>query len=82
MTEFRDVRQDARLEALERRVSAIQTHLGIEGPVPLTPPEVSGEVAALVRAGRTVQAIKAHMDATGADLTTARDAVAGVTGTA
>jgi hypothetical protein len=82
MSEFRDVRQDARLEALERRVSAMQAHLGIEDPVPATPPQVSAQVAELVRAGRTVQAIKAHMDATGVDLITARDAVAGVTRTA
>ncbi len=82
MTQFRDVRQDARLEALERRVTAILEHLGLEDPVPATPPGVSDHVAELVRAGHTVQAIKAHMDTTGTDLAAARDAVAGVARTA
>jgi hypothetical protein len=78
MTEFRDVRQDARLEALERRVAAILEHLGLGDPVPAAPVGVSDHVAELARSGRTVKAIKAHMDATGADLRTAGEAVAAV----
>jgi hypothetical protein len=78
MTEFRDVRQDARLEALERRVAAILEHLALEDPVPAEPLGVSDHVAELARSGRTVAAIQAHIDATGADMRTARDAVAAV----
>jgi hypothetical protein len=79
MTEFRDVRQDARLEALERRVAAILEHVGIEDPVPANPRGVSDDVAELARSGRTVLAIRAHMDATGADMRTASEDVAAIT---
>lgn len=82
MTDFRDIRQDARLEALERRVAAILEDLSLEDPAPATAPGVSAHVVQLVRAGRTVQAVQAHMDATGSDLATARDAVARVSRTA
>ena len=78
MTEFRDVRQDARLEALERRVAAILEHLAMEDPVPAGSLGVSDHVAELARSGRTVAAIQAHIDATGADMRTARDAVAAI----
>jgi hypothetical protein len=79
MTEFRDVHQSARLDALERRVALILDHLGLDDPVPATPPGISAEAAELARSGRTMAAIKAHMDATGVDMRTARDAVAAVT---
>jgi hypothetical protein len=39
---------------------------------------VSNHVADLARSGRTIEAIKTHIHATGADLRTARDAVAAV----
>jgi hypothetical protein len=78
MTEFHDIRQNARLDALERRVAAILDRLGIADPVPPAPPGVSARVAELARTGRTVQAIKAHMDDTGVDMRTASDAVAAV----
>jgi ribosomal protein L7/L12 len=78
MTEFRDTRQNARLDALERRVTSILEHTGIEDPVPPIPLGVSAQVAQLARAGRTMQAIKTHMEATGADLKSARDAVAAI----
>jgi hypothetical protein len=78
MSEFQDVRQNARLEALERRVAAILDHLGLPDPVPANPFGVSEQVAELARAGKTMQAVKAYMDETGADMNTARDAVAAV----
>lgn len=81
MTDFRDMRQNARLDALERRVASILEHLGIDGPVPSAPVGVSAQVAELARAGRTVHAIKAHIEETGADFRTATEAVAAVTGT-
>jgi hypothetical protein len=82
MSEFRDVRQDARLDALERRMGAILEHLGIADPVPATPLGVSAQVAELARSGRTVHAIKAHMQETGVDMRTASEAVAAVNRTA
>jgi hypothetical protein len=78
MTEFRDVRQDARLEVLERRVAAILEHVGMEDPVPAKPRGVSDDVAELARSGRTVAAIKAHMDVTGTDMRTASEDVAAI----
>jgi len=78
MTEFRDIRQDARIDALERRVAVILEHLAMDDPVPARPLGVSDRVAELVRSGRTVAAVQAHIDATGADMRTARDAVAAI----
>lgn len=78
-TDFIDVRQNARIDKLELRVQAILQHLGIPDPAPPEEPGVSVEVASLAREGKTLQAVKLHMDETGADLTTARDAVARVT---
>ena len=78
MTEFRDIRQDARIDALERRVAVILEHLAMDDPVPARPLGVSDHVAELVRSGRTVAAVQAHIDATGADMRTARDAVAAI----
>lgn len=78
MSDFTDLRQNARLEQLERRVDAILEHLGIPDPV-AAPSPVSSRVAALVREGRTMEAIKLHMNETGADLASAKDAVASVT---
>jgi len=76
--EFRDQRQNARLEALERRVATVLEHLGLEDPVPAAPIGVSARVAELARAGRTAQAIRTHMSETGVNLATAADAVAGI----
>lgn len=78
MTEFRDIHQDARLEALERRVAAILEHLAMEDSVPARPLGVSDHVAELARSGRTVAAVYEHIDDTGADIRTARDAVAAI----
>jgi hypothetical protein len=76
--QFRDLHQNARLEALERRVSAVMERLGMEDPVPAAPPGISPRVAQLARSGRTVEAVKAQMQETGADMRTARDAVAAI----
>jgi hypothetical protein len=78
MTEFRDQRQNARLNALERQVTAILDHLGLGDPVPAGPAEVSARVVELVRAGRTVEAIRTHMKEVGASLATASEAVAAI----
>jgi hypothetical protein len=78
MTEFRDQRHNARLEALERRVTTILEHLALEDPVPAAPAGVSARVVELARGGRAVLAIKTHMRETGADFRTASDAVAAI----
>ena len=78
MTEFRDQRQNARLEALERRVTTILEHLALEDPVPDAPVGVSSRVVELARGGRTVMAIQTQMRETGADFRTASDAVAAI----
>jgi hypothetical protein len=78
MMDFHDQRQNLRLEALERRVAAIFEHLGLEDPVPVAPADVSPRVAELARAGRTLEAIRTHVRETGANLATARDAVAAI----
>jgi hypothetical protein len=78
MMDFHDQRQNARLEAIERRVTAILEHLGLADPVPAEPAGVSPRVAALARAGRTLEAIRTHVQETGADLATARNAVAAI----
>ena len=78
MTEFRDQRQSARLDALEHQVTAILDHLGVADPVPAAPAGVSARVVELVRAGRTVEAIRMHMKETGASLATASEAVSAI----
>jgi hypothetical protein len=78
MTEFRDQRQNARLEALERRVTSILEHLALEDPVPAAPAGVSAGVVELARGGRTAMAIKTHMRESGADFRTASEAVAAI----
>jgi hypothetical protein len=75
--DFRDQRQNARLDALETRVAAILGHLGLDA-VPATPPGVSARAVELARAGRTMHAIKAQMQDTGADFKTATEAVAAI----
>ena len=77
--DFHDHRQNARLEALERRVAAILEHLGLEDPAPAAPAGVSPRVADLACAGRTLEAIRTHVRETGANLATAHDAVAAIT---
>jgi hypothetical protein len=78
MTEFRDQRQNARLDALECQVTVILDHLGLADPAPAAPAGVSARAVELVRAGRTVEAIRTHMKETGASLATASDAIAAI----
>jgi Ca2+-binding RTX toxin-like protein len=76
--DLRALRQNARLDALEARVAAILAYLGLGDPVPATPPGVSARAVELARAGRTMHAIKAQMQDTGAGFRTATEAVAAI----
>ncbi len=69
-TDRRLGRVDRRLARVERKLDAIADRLGVS----VAEPELV-EVAALLRQGKKIQAIKAYRDSTGADLKEARDAV-------
>ncbi|MFF2196237.1 ribosomal protein L7/L12 [Streptomyces sp. NPDC058157] len=60
-----------RADRLERRLGLVLEHLGIEEPEPAG---LDG-VRALMREGRTVSAIKAYREITGAGLAEAKQAV-------
>jgi hypothetical protein len=78
MSEFRDINQDVRLQALERRVTAIMERLGMPDSEPAVAAGVSARVAGLARSGRSMEAVQAYVRETGADLRSARDAVAAI----
>ena len=63
-------RPDPRLARVERKLDLILEHLGLREEDPRL-----DEVAALVRDGRKIQAIKVYREATGAGLKEAKDAV-------
>jgi ribosomal protein L7/L12 len=63
-------RQMRRLALVERKLDAVLDHLGVEVPEPHME-----RVAALLGQGKTIQAIKAYREATGADLREAKEAV-------
>lgn len=63
-------RQMRRLALVERKLDAVLDQLGVEMPDPHLQ-----EVEALLRRGRTVQAIKAYREATGAGLREAKEEV-------
>jgi ribosomal protein L7/L12 len=63
-------RLSRRLERMERKLDAIVAQLGVTVEEPGL-----AEVAALVREGKKIQAIKVYRENTGADLKEARDAV-------
>ncbi|AGL19892.1 hypothetical protein [Actinoplanes sp. N902-109] len=63
-------RTAARLTSIETKLDAVVAHLGAVVPEPSYP-----EVEALIRAGRTVEAIRQYREETGADLLTAKNAV-------
>jgi ribosomal protein L7/L12 len=63
-------RRTRRLALVERKLDAVLDHLGIEVPQPHLE-----QVEALVAQGKTVQAIRAYREATGADLVEAKQAV-------
>ncbi|WP_345605614.1 hypothetical protein [Pseudonocardia adelaidensis] len=66
-TERRQMRQ---LALLERKLDAVLHRLGVEVP----DPELE-QVKALAGQGRTIQAVKAYREATGAGLREAKEAV-------
>ncbi|CAL9477001.1 hypothetical protein [Streptomyces sp. enrichment culture] len=66
----RIARTDRRLARVERKLDLVLGHLGLQEELPRRE-----EIMALVREGRTVQAIKVYREATGADLLEAKQAV-------
>ncbi|WP_327284591.1 MULTISPECIES: hypothetical protein [unclassified Streptomyces] len=67
---------ERRSELLERRLGLVLDHFGIEEPEPAG----LDEVRALVRDGRTVEAIRVYRRLTGAGLLEAKQAVEALTG--
>ncbi|GHH91256.1 ribosomal protein L7/L12 [Streptomyces capillispiralis] len=63
-------RAERRAARAERKLDLVLGHLGLREEVPR-----ADEIAALVRQGRKVQAIKVYREATGADLVEAKEAV-------
>ncbi len=63
-------RQMRRLALVERKLDAVLDHLGVEVPEPHME-----QVEVLLGQGKTIQAIKAYREATGADLREAKEAV-------
>ncbi|MEU9478000.1 hypothetical protein [Streptomyces sp. NPDC048191] len=68
--ESRFARADRRLARVERKLDLIMEHLGLREEFPRM-----DEVTALVREGRTIQAIKVYREVTDADLKEAKEAV-------
>jgi ribosomal protein L7/L12 len=63
-------RQMRRLALVERKLDAVLDHLGVDVPEPHLE-----RVEALLAQGKTIHAIKAYREATGADLREAKEAV-------
>ncbi|MFF4347316.1 ribosomal protein L7/L12 [Streptomyces sp. NPDC001530] len=63
-------RADRRIARVEHKLDLILDHLGLHQDDPQLP-----QVAALLRDGKKIQAIKAYREATGADLKEAKEAV-------
>ncbi|MEU6866333.1 hypothetical protein ABZ924_24260 [Streptomyces sp. NPDC046876] len=70
-TSLRTRALERRAERAERRLGLLLDHLGVEEPEPAG----LDEVRALLRAGRTIEAIKAYRGLTGAGLAEAKQAV-------
>ncbi|MER6384398.1 ribosomal protein L7/L12 [Streptomyces sp. NPDC001127] len=68
--ESRFARTDRRLARVERKLDLIMEHLDLREEYPRM-----DEVAALLREGKKIHAIKVYRDITGADLKEAKDAV-------
>ncbi|WP_055492202.1 ribosomal protein L7/L12 [Streptomyces sp. TP-A0356] len=68
--ESRIRRADRRIARVERKLDLILDHLGLHQADP-----VLDQVAALVRDGKKIQAIKVYREITGADLVEAKEAV-------
>jgi hypothetical protein len=68
-----DLAERARIQRIEREVQWLYQHLGLARPTAApVDPRVPPEVLELARSGRTLLAIKAYCEATGADLATGR----------
>ena len=63
-------RVQVRLALIERKLDAVLDHLGVKVPEPHLQ-----QVEALLRRGKTIEAIKAYREATGANLREAKEAV-------
>ncbi|MET7291640.1 hypothetical protein ABZS79_05705 [Streptomyces griseoloalbus] len=63
-------RAERRAARAERKLDLVLGHLGLRDEVPRL-----DEIAALVRRGKRIQAIKVYREATGADLVEAKEAV-------
>ncbi|WP_081238476.1 hypothetical protein [Streptomyces viridosporus] len=61
---------DRRVARVERKLDLVLEHLGLREEIPRR-----DEIVALVREGKTVQAVKVYREATGADLVEAKQAV-------
>jgi ribosomal protein L7/L12 len=68
-------RQIRRLALVERKLDAVLDHLGVE----VHEPHLE-QVEVLLGQGKTIQAIKAYREATGADLREAKEAVDRISG--
>ncbi len=63
-------RTNHRVARLEQKIDLVMERLGIHEPDP-----AMGQVAALVREGKKIQAIKLYRETTGSDLLEAKNAV-------
>ena len=66
-----------RVEDLERQLSGIYEHLGLEAPTTVTSSgdAVESEILPLLQQGKAIEAITTYRSATGSDLPTAKAAV-------
>ncbi|MCB1018101.1 MAG: hypothetical protein KDB10_23650 [Acidimicrobiales bacterium] len=64
-----------RLEAIEWNIARLLTQAGLDWEQPPAPTGPDAEIVALVRAGKTIEAIKRYRELTGTDLATAKAAV-------
>ncbi|WP_043494609.1 hypothetical protein [Streptomyces viridosporus] len=69
-TRSRIAAADRRVARVERKLDLVLEHLGLREEIPRL-----DEIVALVREGKTVQAVKVYREATGADLVEAKQAV-------
>jgi ribosomal protein L7/L12 len=64
-----------RFAEIERKLTKLYEHLGIDMPDAPSADEVSEEVKGLIREDKLVQAVKLHKDQTGISLPEAKDAI-------
>jgi hypothetical protein len=68
---------DARLVRIEKQMTQLFGHLGLEQPDGSD--GIPSEVVQLAREGKQMHAIKRYMELSGADMTTAQQVVLGIT---